>query len=74
MFEGTRPWNADEPHGAAPIFSFCYFSSFPNLASSLKINGPDFPFRASHFWSCRHEVACAIATGNVCELRRMSLT
>jgi hypothetical protein len=73
MFEGTRPWNAEKPHATVPVINFYYFSPHLNLASILKINGPDFSFRASHFWWYRREVAYAIATGSVRDLRHMSL-
>jgi hypothetical protein len=73
MFEGTKPGHADKPHATVPVISFYYFSNHLNLASAQKINGPDFSFRASHFCSFRREVAHAIATGSVRDLRRMSL-
>ncbi len=73
MFEGTRPWNADKPHATDPVFSFCYFPPYVNLSLNLNIHGPDFSFRASHVCWSRREVARAIATGGVRDLRRMSL-
>jgi hypothetical protein len=74
MFEGTKPGNADKPHATAPVFDFLlFFSPYLYLASAPKINGPDFPFHASHFCWSRREVAHAIAAGSIRDLRHTSL-
>jgi hypothetical protein len=50
MSEGIKPGHPDQCHCAPPRFIHC--DSYPsrNFVSPLKINGPDFPFLASHVW------------------------
>lgn len=73
MFEGIKLGHAEKPYPAAPILTFCYFPSYMNLASTLKINGPTFSFFASHFCGVRRGGARSIATDSVRDLRHMGL-
>jgi hypothetical protein len=50
MYKGIKPGHPDEHHSSVPHFSRRDSSPALNLAFTLKINGPDFSFLASHFW------------------------
>jgi hypothetical protein len=48
MSEGIKSGYPDEHHSTTPRFTHRGFSLALNPASTLKINGPDFSFPASH--------------------------
>ena len=49
MYESIKPWHADRSHAIVNVSASRYSYFFLNLASRLKINGPDYSFYASHF-------------------------
>jgi hypothetical protein len=50
MYEGIKPGHADRSHATVNFSASRYSYFFLILASRLKMNGPDFSFRVSHFW------------------------
>lgn len=48
MFNGINPGYADKPHAAESVFTACFSSRYLNLASTLKNDGPNYFFLASH--------------------------
>jgi hypothetical protein len=52
MFDGIKPGYADKPHAASSAFTARFSSHYLNVASTLKNNGSDFLFPASHVWWC----------------------
>jgi len=60
MSEGIKPGYPDAYHSKVPQFSHRDSSPALNLASTSKINGPDFSFLASQFFDACRGVAHSI--------------
>ena len=48
MFDGIKPGYTDKPYAASSVFTARFSSHYLNFASTLKNNGSDFLFLASH--------------------------
>ncbi len=61
MSEGIKPGYLEEYLSTAPRYTHHDSSTALNFASTLKINGPDLSFFASHVWrgaACRSAFVC----------------